>query len=348
MKSIFILLIFGLCLYGVEGKLEYLEILNLKAWNTHALLNSNETKTIKEESRAKPRGFFENMYGKVFGTLPKNAPQIDLNELAQIFATLNVADISTIIFLKKNCKNSVLDASMDANLCEKYPEILIKQVQNRLDAVNTKLFLSKGTLKCPPNWLKHTISATELLKDIDTQNQLEYKVKQAVTKAVLAEEEDINEDDKNKQNVPAKEGAREDVREREREGAGAGEDARERERTISNYEKIPNPQMIQSTQNYKRKPCFSINLPMQIITQPVQAIQAQPPVPAPPPAPPAQMSQESEQTRENKISEDTTSTELKSLLNSLNVQPAAAAAAVQALNPQLASQDSTPNVVVKI
>ena len=131
-----------LCFHGVQANLEHLEILNLKGWKTYAMLDSNQTKTLKEESREKPRGFFSGMFGRVFGTLPKNPPQQDLDVLAQIFATLNTADITTLYYLKKNCKTGgIFDPTSDPNLCEKYPEILLKQVQNRLDVINANLII---------------------------------------------------------------------------------------------------------------------------------------------------------------------------------------------------------------
>lgn len=301
MKNIFIIIIGFYFKGAVQANLEYLEILNLKAWNAYALLNSNLSKTLEEEARTQPRGFFGQMFGKVFGTLPKNPPQQDLDEMAQIFSTLNVADISTLFFLKKNCNDSVFDPTKDPNLCVKYPEILIKQVQNRLDVVNTKLIRSKGGLKCPPNWLKHTISATEILKDIDTQNQLEYKVKEAITKAMLSGD---NGDDKGKdeetvsvvklKNSLIDDGKIDNENEKERSVNASfkerevkieRESERERDRrekATSKFEYEPRDYRDTERNPDSRKgksPCFSIQLPLQIITQPVQTMPIQAPQP---------------------------------------------------------------------
>lgn len=388
MKSIFIIVI-GLYFNGVQANLEYLEILNLKAWNVHAMLNSNQSKTLKEEARTQPRGFFGRMFGRVFGTLPKNPPQQDLDEIAQIFSTLNVADISTLFFLKKNCNDSVFDPSKDPNLCVKYPEILIKQVQNRLDVVNTKLIRSKGGLKCPPNWLKHTISATEILKDIDTQNQLEYKVKEAITKAMLSgdtgDDKEKEEPDKLKNSL-IDDGKERRVKERESE-TERERIVRERERdrreiTASKYDyesrdykdNEQNPYSSQSARKSKA-PCFSIQLPLQIIAQPVQTV----PVPAPPQVQaqiiqsqaPAQV-QSTEQQQAVQTTEQTTNTgqathqepaptsspvqttdNMTGSIDTLNTAANTVVSNPISTNPAAAilsslNQDSTPNVVVKI
>lgn len=340
-KNNILLLIIGLLYFnGVQANLEYLEYLNLKAWNTHALLNSNETKTLKEESRAQPRGFFGKMYGQVFGTLPKNPPQMDLNELAQIFATLNVADISTLLFLNKNCNNSVFDPMKDPNLCEKYPEILIKQVQNRLDVVNTKLIRSKGSLKCPPNWLKHTISATEILKEIDIKNQLEYKFKEAVTKAMLSE--DAGEDEGKTSEEMTRSSLLDDT---------------VKERAVTNYE-LTNQKYNIPQSSQRSNPCFSIQLPLKIISQPIKSQrqvqpQSQTAEPSPPTAP-AQTEQEQEQisaqagaseqkSGKKSVSEspqDTTSADLLSLLNNTTSNQVQGISSIPS--------DSTPNVVIRI
>lgn len=171
------------CVQG-SGSTAKLEDLNIQAWNTFLNLENNLIAT-QRELGPKPKGFFTSW----FRSKPKNDVQLDLNELAQIYGTLNTGDIAALTFLKKNCRDGgLLIPATDPLLCQEYPDILSKQIQNRLDVINSKIVSSDGILKTPPGWLYHLITASELLKEIDARNAMEYRIRQAVARSISPED----------------------------------------------------------------------------------------------------------------------------------------------------------------
>lgn len=175
--------------YSQASRTSQLQILNVQAWDTYLKLENNLIATAKELG-PKPKGFFSSMSRALFTSKPKYDVQIDLNELAQIYGALNSADISALSFLKQNCRDGdgLFIPATDPMLCQEYPEILLKQIQNRLDVINSKVIHSDGILKTPPRWLYHLITATELLKEIDSRSAMEQSVRQGVGRSISPED----------------------------------------------------------------------------------------------------------------------------------------------------------------
>lgn len=144
----------------------------------------------------KPKRLFSFTNNLVVDSKNGNGTQEDLNELAQLYSALNSADISALYFLKKHCQaGGLFDPTSDPNLCEEYPKILAKQVQNRLGVINSWVMHSEpGIVVSPPGWLYHAVTASELMRDIDRNNLLEYKAQEGVIRAVA--ERDSDEFDK--------------------------------------------------------------------------------------------------------------------------------------------------------
>lgn len=167
---------------AVDAKLEQLEVLNVKAWKVYGELTKNYEANLKANVPI-VKGSLADAFGIDNRKNNLKDPQEDLNELAQLYGTLNTADIFALNFLKDHCQEKgLLQVSLDPILCQKYPDFLIKQIQNRMDVIISWVFASRGLLQSPPQWLYHVITAGALLKDIDARNRTEYEVKEAISR----------------------------------------------------------------------------------------------------------------------------------------------------------------------
>jgi hypothetical protein len=183
------IILFSVLFSIANATLEQLEVVNLEAWNVFGQMSKNYEDKVKR-SGVKSKGMLSSMGGLFGGSkVVEKDPQVDLNELAQLNAALNSADIATLAFLKENCKaDGLLEVNTDPGLCEKYPGILLKQILNRLDVIDSQVMRSNGILKGPSKWLAHVLSVTEFLKGYDAEHALDYNVRQAIVRVMSPSE----------------------------------------------------------------------------------------------------------------------------------------------------------------
>lgn len=187
--SILLIFIFSI---GVNCELEHLELMNVEGWRLEQQFKNNYSAMVKD---LEPQGYFSRMFGRSKKAKPE--PQVDLEELAQIYGTLNSADTAAIYFLNKECREGgLIEPKTDPTLCGKYPPHLIKQTLNRISTINSRIINSSGLLTCPKRWANHAVTVEGLLKDIDPKNLLEYRVNAAISKVISIDEPEVSENKK--------------------------------------------------------------------------------------------------------------------------------------------------------
>ena len=169
-------------LFTVDAKLEHLEVLNVKSWKVNEELTKNYEAKLKA-SVPYVKGSLAATFEIFADNKNMKEPQADLNELAQMYGALNTADIFTLKFLREHCREKgLLQAASDPILCQQYTEFLAKQIQNRMDVIISRVFLSRGILQSPPLWLYHVITAGTLMKNLDAKNKMIYEVKESISR----------------------------------------------------------------------------------------------------------------------------------------------------------------------
>lgn len=187
----------------VDAKLEHLEVLNVKSWKVNEELTKNYEAKLKA-SVPIAKGSLAATFSMFADCKTIKEPQDDLNELAQMYETLNTADIFTLNFLRNHCQEKgLLQATSDPILCQQYTEFLAKQIQNRMDVIISRVFLSRGILQSPPRWLYHVITAGTLMKNLDAKNQMNYEVKESITKILAPTDSEEFEKNPNILNDPS-------------------------------------------------------------------------------------------------------------------------------------------------
>lgn len=192
MKEIY--LIFTFLIVSVLTTSSQIELIREHSSKTFEQLDKNYEAVLKENVTAQKQksggGMFSSFKRLIFGKKSQINVQVDLNELAQLYEALNSADIAAIYFLRQKCQlNGLFDPTKDPRLCADYPEILTKEVQNRLGVINSCIVHSfMNVLTTPPNWLYHVITASELMQSVDPKGILEYRTQQAVVSAVSPEQ----------------------------------------------------------------------------------------------------------------------------------------------------------------
>lgn len=229
----------------LNAQLSQLEVLNNESLRIYNQLEKNYIGALKEIEMKPKSGWFSSVVKYAFKGKKSNnyTPQMDLDEISQIFGTLNSADIATLYFLRKHCqRQGLLDPIKDPNLCLEYPEVIIKSVQNRLGLINSFVIHSTaGIMRSPSGWLYHVITAAELMRDVDPKNLMEYRVQQAVISAVAPKD---FEDFLKKPNILSEEEVKSEVK----------EEQSQQESTEPNIKELKGTNLKETTELNETKP----------------------------------------------------------------------------------------------
>lgn len=142
-----------------------LEEINVMAIETEKLLAKNLAAKLAERAGTAQTGILSRMFGSSNKVLPN--PQVDLDELAGLYQSMNYADITAIDFIRANCNESggLFVPSMDPGLCSTYLPILFKVIEGRIGTITSQYMFSDGILKAPPDWPEHANEMLKLLEE---------------------------------------------------------------------------------------------------------------------------------------------------------------------------------------